>query len=58
MPSVSTVVPFERNEEEIPWAAIQVAVAHMIAQPELKIIKGDSWSVYRTANNIRIDIHQ
>lgn len=52
-------MPLERDEgEEVPWLAIQVAVDHMLKQPELKIIKGDSWSVYRTANNIRIDIHQ
>jgi hypothetical protein len=44
----------------IPWHQIRNAVLTMMHDPaqQVKVVKGEGWSVYRTGKLIRIDIQQ
>jgi hypothetical protein len=53
------VMPADEQPQQldIPWPAIIHAV-DTISSQEVKVVKGDTWSVYRIGKLIRIDIQQ
>lgn len=60
MAVTGSVMPKEPSEYSIPWPQIINAVLTLMqdTDQQVKAVKGEGWSVYRTGKLIRIDIQQ